>query len=46
MNLTLLFQATDVKVHEVDFNPEFIARILPKLDWSAAVEAAKGLGQG
>lgn len=29
----------------MDFNPEFICRIIPKLDWSALVEAASALGQ-
>jgi len=45
INILECVQATDVKVHEVDFNPEFIARLIPKLDWSAAVSAAKELGQ-
>ena len=40
------FQAKDVKVSEVDFNPEFIARVIPRLDWPVVVKAAKELGQG
>ena len=28
----LLIQARDVKVMEVDFKPEFVARIIPKID--------------
>ncbi len=39
------FQATDVKVHEVDFNPDFIARIIPKLDWAEVCRAAETLNQ-
>ncbi|XP_056129139.1 multifunctional methyltransferase subunit TRM112-like protein [Lampris incognitus] len=40
----LLIKATEVKVNEVDFNPKFICRMLPKLEWSALVQAAEGLG--
>lgn len=40
-----LFQAKDVKVCEVDFNPEFIARVIPRLDWEVVVKAAQELGQ-
>jgi multifunctional methyltransferase subunit TRM112 len=34
-----------VKVCEVDFNPEFIARVIPRLDWPVVVQAAEDLGQ-
>ncbi|KAF7238592.1 Multifunctional methyltransferase subunit TRM112-like protein [Varanus komodoensis] len=37
----LRIQATEVKVKNVDFNPEFIARMIPKLEWGALVEAAE-----
>ena len=30
---------------EVQFNPEFIARIIPKLDWPEVCKAAKALNQ-
>ena len=30
---------------EVDFNPEFIARVIPRLDWPVVIEAAFTLGQ-
>ncbi|XP_075229779.1 tRNA methyltransferase subunit 11-2 [Lycorma delicatula] len=36
--------AKDVKVSEVDFNMEFVARIIPKLDWRTLWNAADGLG--
>ncbi|XP_072947174.1 multifunctional methyltransferase subunit TRM112-like protein [Epargyreus clarus] len=36
--------ATDVKVAEVDFNHEFITRILPKVDWEVLWKAAHDLG--
>lgn len=36
--------ASDVKVQDVDFNPEFIRRMIPKLEWSAVCEAAESLG--
>ena len=28
-------------LNEVDFNPEFISRMIPKLEWSALVQAAE-----
>jgi multifunctional methyltransferase subunit TRM112 len=34
-----------VKECEVDFNPEFTARVIPKLDWPEVVRAAQHLGQ-
>ncbi|KAL7395320.1 hypothetical protein ABVT39_014454 [Epinephelus coioides] len=40
----LLIKATEVKVNEVDFNPQFVCRMIPKLQWSALVQAAE-LGQ-
>lgn len=40
----LAITATDVKVTEVDFNPEFITRIIPKLDWNVLWTAADSLG--
>ncbi len=29
----------------MDFNPEFTARVIPKLDWPEVVRAAQHLGQ-
>ena len=40
---TNLFQATDIKVTEVDFNPDFIKKMIPKLEWSAICEAAESV---
>ncbi|XP_034399316.1 multifunctional methyltransferase subunit TRM112-like protein [Cyclopterus lumpus] len=40
----LLIKATEVKVNEVDFNPQFVSRMIPKLEWSALVQAAEELG--
>ncbi len=37
--------ARDVKVREVDFNPDFVARLLPKLDWAEVCRAAESLDQ-
>ena len=34
-----------MKVCEVEFNGEFIARVIPKLDWPEIVKAAEQLGQ-
>uniref|UniRef100_A0A670JUR9 tRNA methyltransferase activator subunit 11-2 n=1 Tax=Podarcis muralis TaxID=64176 RepID=A0A670JUR9_PODMU len=39
----LRIQATEVKVNNVDFNPEFTARMVPKVEWAALVEAAENL---
>ncbi|GLV33922.1 tRNA methyltransferase subunit 11-2 [Carabus blaptoides fortunei] len=36
--------ANDIKVNEVDFNAEFISRIIPKLDWTTLYKAAETLG--
>jgi len=36
--------ATDINVTEEDFNPEFIARMIPRLDWPAVCEAAESIG--
>ena len=36
-------QAKDIKVSEVDFNSEFIARIIPKLDWATLWKAAESV---
>ncbi|KAF7996334.1 hypothetical protein HCN44_001966 [Aphidius gifuensis] len=36
--------AKDIKVLEVDFNSEFIARIIPKLDWPTLWKAAESIG--
>uniref|UniRef100_A0A4W3GVZ5 Multifunctional methyltransferase subunit TRM112-like protein n=1 Tax=Callorhinchus milii TaxID=7868 RepID=A0A4W3GVZ5_CALMI len=41
-----LCQATEVKVSKVDFNQEFISRMIPKVEWSALVEAATSIGHG
>jgi multifunctional methyltransferase subunit TRM112 len=40
----LLIEARDVKVSEVEFNPDFISRILPKVDWDCLCSAAQQLG--
>nr|CAG4650668.1 EOG090X0LTV [Sida crystallina] len=36
--------AKEVKVLEVDFNPEFVARMIPKIDWTALCKAAENIG--
>ncbi|XP_046736381.1 multifunctional methyltransferase subunit TRM112-like protein isoform X1 [Diprion similis] len=40
----LAIVAKDIKVSEVDFNSEFIARIIPKLDWVTLWKAAESIG--
>lgn len=32
-----------MKIREVDFNPEFISRMIPRLEWKALYEAAQSL---
>ena len=39
--LVVFVQATEVKVNEVEFNPQFVSRMIPKLEWSALVQAAE-----
>ncbi|XP_067455621.1 multifunctional methyltransferase subunit TRM112-like protein isoform X2 [Thunnus thynnus] len=36
--------ASEVKVNDLEFNPQFISRMIPKLEWSALVQAAEELG--
>uniref|UniRef100_A0A4W6EUN8 tRNA methyltransferase activator subunit 11-2 n=1 Tax=Lates calcarifer TaxID=8187 RepID=A0A4W6EUN8_LATCA len=32
----LLIKATEVKVNEVEFNPQFVSRMIPKVEWTLA----------
>ena len=34
-------KARKVEVKEVDYNPEFIARMIPKIDWPALRQATQ-----
>ena len=36
--------ASKVEVKEEDFNPEFISRMIPKIDWPALTKAAGDVG--
>lgn len=38
-------QAIEVKVNEVEFNPQFVSRMIPKLEWGALVQAAEEVSQ-
>lgn len=38
-----MLQAKEVKVNEVDFNPEFISRMIQKVDWPALCKAAENV---
>tara|TARA_E500000178_G_C16565021_1_gene549077 strand:+ start:179 stop:511 length:333 start_codon:yes stop_codon:yes gene_type:complete len=42
----LKIEAEKVENVEAEFNPDFVTRMLPKLEWSALVKAAKELGAG
>merc|ERR1712198_146871 len=39
-------QATKVQVKETDFNQEFIARMITRVEWSALIAAATEIGRG
>ena len=39
----LRLQATEVRINPVEFNPEFMARMIPKVEWAALVQAADTL---
>lgn len=39
----LRLQADEVRIHHVDFNPEFVARMIPKVEWTALQQAADSL---
>ena len=39
----LRLQATEVRSNPVEFNPDFIARVIPKVEWTALLEAADTL---
>lgn len=39
----ITFQATDIKVVDVDFNSEFVSRMIPKINYSALYEAAQSV---
>ena len=41
-----MIEAEKVENIEAEFNADFITRMLPKLEWSALVKAAKELGAG
>ncbi|XP_068832020.1 multifunctional methyltransferase subunit TRM112-like protein isoform X3 [Capricornis sumatraensis] len=36
----LRLQATEVRINPVEFNPDFIVRMIPKVEWAALLEAA------
>uniref|UniRef100_A0A8C6CP31 Multifunctional methyltransferase subunit TRM112-like protein n=1 Tax=Moschus moschiferus TaxID=68415 RepID=A0A8C6CP31_MOSMO len=39
----LRLQATEVRINPVEFNPDFIVRMIPKVEWAALLEAADTL---
>ncbi|XP_073410716.1 multifunctional methyltransferase subunit TRM112-like protein [Dendrobates tinctorius] len=42
----LIIRAEEVKMNSVDFNREFVTRMIPKLEWEALVQSAESLGHG
>lgn len=45
ISFLITLQAIEVEVLEVDFNPDFINRIIPKLDYPVLHNAATALGK-
>lgn len=41
--LPLRLQATEVRINNVEFNPDFVARMIPKVEWEVLLEAADHL---
>ncbi|KAL4219481.1 hypothetical protein ACF0H5_022059 [Mactra antiquata] len=39
-------QVSKLEEKSVDFNPDFVARMIPKIDWSALKQAASDVGKG
>ncbi|VDP90847.1 unnamed protein product, partial [Echinostoma caproni] len=37
--------ATNVKVNEVDFDPSYVARLIPKVEWKVVKTVADQLGE-
>lgn len=37
-------KATDIKISDVVFNPDFISKIIPKIDWPALYSAVDSIG--
>lgn len=42
----LKIEATDVQLKQADYHPDFVTRMVDKLEWKALVEAAQILGHG
>ncbi|XP_066215634.1 multifunctional methyltransferase subunit TRM112-like protein [Saccopteryx leptura] len=42
----LRLEVTEVRVTPVEFNPDFVARMIPKVEWAALLEAAATLHLG
>ncbi|GMK58584.1 hypothetical protein CspeluHIS016_0600260 [Cutaneotrichosporon spelunceum] len=43
-NFPLVFSDVELVVREAELNPDFLTRLLPKLDWTALVDTARSLG--
>jgi len=41
----LKIEASEVREHQIDFNPDVVAKIIPKVEWPALHEAAESLGK-
>ncbi|KAJ7594935.1 Trm112p-domain-containing protein [Mycena floridula] len=43
-NFPLQLKDVEIETREAEFNPEFLKTFLPKLEWTALVEAARQIG--
>ncbi|KAJ8585210.1 Trm112p-domain-containing protein [Rhizopogon salebrosus TDB-379] len=43
-NFPLVFQDVQVELQESEFNPDFVRNMLPRLEWTALVNAAQQVG--
>jgi len=41
----LIIESTEIRENKVDFNPEFIQRMVPRIEWSALVKAMEMIGK-
>ncbi|KAG8744962.1 hypothetical protein FRC12_014692 [Ceratobasidium sp. 428] len=43
-NFPLRFKDAQITIQEAEYNPAFLTKFMPRLDWSALVSTAKELG--
>lgn len=43
LQITCIFQPREVTVNNIEFNSDFISRIIPKVEWPALYKAAESV---